>query len=165
MREYSVIPEVSQRKLLPFLLIVCQLVAIGLGILGYFITSAGFALAACYQICVFYWVGLYLCDRYYRLNVSFDSITVQNIFNKTAKYDTDTLRWKILRIPWYRSYYILLYSSRRSPVAIVRPHWKNALEIVRFPHLGKLSSAEIDYLNFLKRCGQLPPNISRIKQK
>ena len=165
MKEYSIIPEISHRKFLPFLLVVSQLVAIGLGIFGYFLTSVGFILAACYQICAFYWAALSLCDRYYRLNVSFDSISVQSIFNKTSKYDIDTLRWKILRIPWYRNYYILLYSSRRSLVAIVKPHWKNALEIMRLPHLGKLSPAEIDYLNFLKRNGRLPPNISQIKQK
>lgn len=165
MREYDIVPEFRYSKFLFLFALVCQLIAIGSGILGYFVALAGSILAAFYQFGALYCVGLSLCNRYYRLYISSDSITVWNMFNKPKDYPTNTLRWMIARIPWYRSYYILLYSSGRIPIAIVKPHWKNALEIVHFPHSGQLSSAELDYLKFLKKMGLLIIDINRINQR
>lgn len=150
---YSVVPEFRFSKFFPLLAGAYQLIAVGFFAFGYFITSAGLMLSCIFQLCSLYYVGLFLCDKFYRLIISPDQITVQNIFGKQKTYRVDNLRWSIGRIPWYNSYYVLLYSSGRNPIAVVRPHWKNVPRILHFPHSGKLSSQEIEYLKFLKSVG------------
>ena len=155
MNKYSIVPEFSYCKYFPFLAVVCQLITIGLIVFGIFIASPCLILACCFQFCSLYYAGLFICNRYYRLNISSDSITVWYLFNKSKKFCTNEMRWKIRRIPWYNSYFIILHSSRRIPIAIIKPHWKNALRIIHLPHSGKLSSAELKYLKFLKDIGLL----------
>ena len=153
MRDYNIIPEFRYSKFFPFSAIICQLGAIGFMVVGHLVTSVAFLLACIFQFCALYYAGLSIFNRYYRLNISSDSVTVWSIVNKPKQYRSDELRWRIGRIPWYNSYFILLYSTGRIPVAIVQPHWKNALRLIHFPHYGKLSSVELDYLEFLKSVG------------
>lgn len=155
MGEYNIFPEYRYYKTFPFLAITYQLIAIMFAVFGNFITSVGFILTFIFQVCSFYYAGLSICSRCYRLNITSNLITVWNIFNKPKKYPADKLRWKIRRIPWYNSYFIFLYSSGRIPIAIVKPHWKNALRILLFPHSGILSTVEREYLKFLKNIGLL----------
>lgn len=155
MGEYSIVPEFSFNKFFPLLAGTYQLIAIGFFAFGYFVASVGFILSYIFQLCSFYYVGLFLCDKFYRLFIFPDQITVQNAFGKQNTYRVDNLRWRIVRIPWYNSYYVLLYSSGRNLIAVVKPHWKNVPRILHFPHSGKLSSKEIEYLKFLKSVGLL----------
>ena len=161
MEEYNIIPEFCYYKAFPFFAIICQLVAVGLMLFGIFVTSVGFILAFCFQFCALYYTGLFICNKYYRVNISSAFITIWSVFNKVKKYPIIKLRWKIVRIPWYNSHYLLLYSSGRMPIAVIRPHWKNALRILSFPHSGTLGCAELEYLNFLKKSGLLKQNGNR----
>lgn len=155
MGEYDIVPEFRHFKAFPFIAITYQLVAIGFAVFGCFVASVGFILALFFQFCSVYYTGLFLCNRYYRLNVTSSFITVRNLFNKPRRYHADKLRWKMRRIPWYNSYFILLYSSGRIPIAIIKPHWKNALRMIHFPHSGIFTSVELRYLNFLESAGLL----------
>ena len=155
MGEYSIVAELRFSKFFPLFTGIYQLMVIAFWAFGCLVAPPGFVLAYIFQFCSLYYVGLSLCAKFYKLRISPNLITVRNIFSKEKSYGTDNLRWKIGRIPWYNSYYVLLYSSRRIPIAIVKPHWKNALRILRFPHLGKLSTMEIEYLKFLKSAGLL----------
>lgn len=155
MREYDIIPEFPHPKTFPLLAIVCQLCVVGSSVFGCLVSSAGFVLAILFQFCTVYYAGLSFCNKYYRVHITANCISVHSIFNKLRTYHANELCWKILRIPWYNSYYILLYSSRRVPIAILRPLWKNALSVLRFPHRGKLRCVELDYLKFLEKVGLL----------
>lgn len=155
MREYTIAPEFRYSKFFPFLAILHQIAAIGFLVFGYFITPVGFILTILFLLCSLYYIGLSLCTKFYQVHVSLDLLTVRNIINKRRIYHTDKLWWKILKLPWYNTYYILLYSSKQVPIAIVRPHWPNSLRILKFPHLGKFSADELVYLKFLKRVGLL----------
>ncbi len=155
MGEYSIVPEFRYCKFFPLFTIIYQLVAIGFVAFGHFIASVAFILACIFQFCAFYYAGLFIFNKFYRLNISSSSITVWNMFNYSKMYPADKLRWKIGRIPWYNTYFILLYSSGQIPIAIIKPHWENALRIIHFPHAGKLSSVELEYLKFLKSVGLL----------
>ena len=155
MGEYIVVPKYHNSKIFPISAIVCQFATTVFICFGLCVTTVGFILAFFFQFCSFYYGGLYFYNKFYRLNMSSRHVTIWNIFNKSKSYQISELRWRIRRIPWYNSYFVLLYASNRIPVAVVKPHWENALRLLKFPHLGKLSSVEIEYLKFLKRVGLL----------
>ena len=153
MGEYSIVSEFRYFKIFPFLAAFYQFVAIGLAIFGYYITSIGIFLAFIFEGCSFYYIFLSFCKKYYRVNISSGVTTVWSVFNKPTQYCTIQLRWRIKRIPWYNAYFIFLYSSTRIPIAIFKPHWKNALRVLSFPHLGVLTDMELKYIKFLKKVG------------
>lgn len=155
MGEYDIIPESRYSKFYPLLVIAYFLVAVAFSYFGCVVTAVGFILAFFFLFCSLYYGGLFLYYRYYRVHISSNSLTVCNIINRRKTYQTDTLQWKIVRIPWYNSYFILLYSSTRFPVAVVRPHWKNVRKILKCPHLGKLNPTELEYIIFMKKVGLL----------
>ena len=160
MKEYTIIPEFRYSKSFPYAAIFCQIIAIGFVIFGCALTLAGFILAFLFQFCAVYYMGLFLCNRYYRITISPRVITLWSIFNRSKKCQAETLRWKICRIPWFNDYYILLYSSGRMPMALINPHWKNALKLLQFPHFGPLKGTELKYLHFLKSAGLLGQDIT-----
>lgn len=153
MREYVIIPEARYNKLYPILAVVYLLVAVALGFMGHFVTAVGYILAYIFLFCSLYYGVLFFYYKYYQVHVSSSSLIVSNIRGKRISYNTDEIRWKIIRIPWYNSFYIFLYSTKKTPVAIVRPHWKNVAKILRLPHYGKLTPAELQYIKFLKNVG------------
>ncbi len=150
LREYHIIPEFRYSKAYPYVAFTCLLIAVGLIFFGYFVTSAGFILAICFCFCSIYYASLLFCNKYYRLHITPGITTVWNIFNRSRSYQTDTLRWKIVRIPWYNTYFVLLYSTGKKPVAIIKPHWENMYKLLAYPHHGKLSDTERKYIKFLK---------------
>ena len=155
MEEFKIVPEFRHYKAFPMLAITHQLISAGFLLFGHFVTSLGFILAFVFELCVVYYLGLYVCNRCYRLNITSSSVTIWSIFSNPQIYRTETLRWRIRRIPWYNLYYIFLYSSGSIPISIVQPHWKNALRIIHFPHFGKITSYEYEYLKFLRSIGLL----------
>ena len=155
MNEYNIIPEFRFGKFFPFLICMYQLLTIILLWFAYSIDSTGFILVFIVQFCALYYLALLLINKFYRLDISSSLVTIYNVFHSPKTYSTDTLRWKIVRIPWYCSYYLLLYSSAKIPIAIIVPLWKNALKLLCFPHMGKVSSAEKEYIMFLKSVGLL----------
>lgn len=155
MKKYSITPEFQHSSMFLFFSVMYLFVTMGFAFWGYFVASVGYILSSIFLFCSLYYGLLYLCSKYYQINVSPGLITVWNVMNKPRNYRTDKLWWKIGKIPWYNSYFVLIYSSKRIPVAVVRPHWKNALKLLRLSHLGKLSSTELEYLKFLKNVGLL----------
>lgn len=155
MKEYMIVPEFRYSKTFPFAFIIYQFVTAVFVLLGYHVTGIAYSLAFIFQICVIYYLCLYLINKYCRLHIRPDIVTVWNIFNKPKQYQSVQLCWKIKRIPWYNSYFLCLYSTRQKPVAILKPHWKNALKLLHFPHYGSLTSVELKYIKFLKNIGLL----------
>lgn len=155
MKEYIIVPEARYSKLYPLLAVAYLIAAIAFGLFGHFVTAVGHILAYIILFCSLYYGGLFLYYKNYQVNVSSNSLTVCNIFNKQKKYNVNTLQWKLLRIPWYNSYFLLLYSTAQIPIALIKPHWKNASKILSLPHFGKLSSVEIKYIKFMKKVGLL----------
>ena len=159
MKEYTVTPEFRYGKAFLSLSVLCQLVAVGCFVLGCVLSSVGFLLGALFQLCALYDFLLYLCNRNYRLYMTSETVRVQTLFGRSKVYSTETLQWKIRTIPWYNEQYLLLYSSRDIPIAILKPLWKNTLQMLRFPHCGKLNSREQNYLKFLKTNGLLGQDV------
>ena len=155
MDPYSIVPEFQYYKSFPILGVVCQLVAIIFVFFGYTVSSIGFILAFLYETCSIYYVGLTFINKFYRLDVSSNLITVRGVFNKDKKYNSNSVRWVIRRLPWYNSYFIFLYDSGKIPIAVIKPHWTNALKLTKYQHLGPLSPTEISYLRFLKKVSML----------
>ena len=153
MKKYYIVPEFRYYKIFPFISVLLLILAVSFVVLGHLVTSAGFILAFFCGFCALYYVSLSIYKKNYRLEIDSNVMIVWNAFRKPQKYQTDNLRWKIQRIPWYRTYYMLIYSSGRIPVAIIKPHWENALRITHFPHIGKLSFTEKEYLSLLKSAG------------
>ena len=147
--EYNIVPDPCDYKNFPILAIVGQFAALGFVLLSYF-ESLILILACIYEVISLLYVGLFICQKHYRLNITANHLTVYCIFNKTKKYPVREVWWRIQRIPWYNSFYILLYSSGKVPVAIIKPHWTNAIKIMHFSHLGEMTSVEREYLKFMK---------------
>lgn len=150
---YTINPEFSHSKAFSFVAFILQFVTIGLVALGYYFTSVSYFLAVIFQCCVVYYLFLFFSSRYYRLHISPNIVTVWSGFNKPKRYSTSSIRWRIKRIPWYNTYFVCLYSIDRLPVAIVKPHWKNAPRLFRFPHCGSLTDMEKKYIDFLASMG------------
>lgn len=155
MREYVIIPEARYNKLYLILAVAYFLIAVALGFMGHFVTAVGYILACIFLFCSLYYGVLFFYYKYYQVHVSFSSLIVTNIRGKQIHYSADTIRWKIIRIPWYNSFYLFLYTTQQTPVAVVRPHWRNAPRILRFPHHGKLTPVELQYIKFMKNVGLL----------
>lgn len=155
MEAYSIVPEFQHFKFYPYLVILFQLIALGFMIFGHFVTSLGYILALMYGFCSFYYITLLFVGKFYRLSVNTNSMIVWSVFNKPKSYNVDKVRWKIQKIPWYNSYFILLYYMDGMPIAIIKPLWTNGLRVVKFRHLGVYSSTEIEYLKFLRKFGLL----------
>lgn len=153
MKEYAIVPETRYSKLYPILAVSYLIAAVALGLFGHFVTAVGYILAFITLFCSLYYGGLFLYFKNYHVKVSSNSLTVCNIFNKHKKYIVDTLQWKLVRIPWYNSYFLLLYSTAQIPITLINPHWKNASKLMRLPHYGKLSSVESKYIGFMKKVG------------
>lgn len=155
MREYSVVPPFSSSKIFYVAVVVYQFITIGLIVLGHYFTPISYFAAVISQSCVFYFLCLFLCARNYRLHINLDRVTVWTLFNKPKQYISCQIRWKIKRIPWYNTYFIVLYSNSRTPIAIIKPHWENATKLLRFSHYGRLTIVEHEYIVFLKKVGLL----------
>lgn len=155
MKDYDIVPEFCYSKFFPFLMTVYQFVAMSFILFALHIDPLWSLLAGIFQLCSIYYGGLLLYSKFYKISISANTITIQNIIKKSKSSSVDNLRWKIIRFPWYNSYFILLFQSKRLPIAVVKPHWKNALRILKLSHLGKLSTVELDYLKFLKNVGLL----------
>ena len=153
MREYYIIPEFSYSKTFLFAVTIYQIMAIALVWFGCYFTYASLLLALICQFCAFYYLCLFFCNKNYRLHFTTDSVTVWNLLNKPKQYTSCSIRWKIRRMPWYNTYFVLLYSTARRPIAIVKPHWKNVRKILQLPHHGPLTTAEHEYVKFLKSVG------------
>lgn len=153
MREYYITPEFNNSKMFPFAAGLCQLLTIALVFLGYYITAASYLLAAFIQFSALWYFCLFLCNKNYRLYITPDTVTVWNLLKKEKQHITSQIKWKIKRIPWYNTYYVILYSSPQTPIAILKPHWKNVAKILTRPHLGPLSATEREYIAFLKQVG------------
>ena len=153
MREYNIVPEFAYSKTFLLAATICQFVAIGFVVLGYYVTAVSYLAAAILQLSFFYFLCLYLCNRNYRLRITPIHVTVWNLFNKSKQHMTCQIRWKIKRIPWYNTYFVVLYSTSRMPVAILKPHWENVWKILKLPHYGAVSIAERKYIEFLKSVG------------
>ena len=153
MREYYVYPEFRYSKAFLFAVTVFQLVAIGFVCLGFYVTYVCLLLALFSQFCAFYYLCLIFCNKNYRLHFTPDRVTVWNLLNHPKQYVSCSIRWKIKRIPWYNTYFVLLYSTERKPIAIVKPHWKNVRKILQLPHNGPLTAVEHEYIKFLKSMG------------
>ena len=107
------------------------------------------------QLSAIYYLFLFLCNRNYRLHVTPINVTVWNLFHKPTQYASSQIQWKIKRIPWYNTYYVMLYATGKRPIAILKPLWKNMSKILQFPHYGPMSTVERKYLSFLKGTGLL----------
>ena len=153
MREYNIVPEFRYYKTFPFAVIIYQLLSIGFIVLGHYVTSISYFAAVILQFSVFYFLYLYLCNRNYRLHIAPVDVTIWNLFNKQRQYPTCQIRWQIKRIPRYNTYFVVLYSTGRRPIAIVKPHWKNVSLVLKFPHHGPLTVVERKYIEFLKSVG------------
>ncbi len=153
MREYYIIPEFSYSKTFLFAVTICQLMSIGFVCLGCHVTYIGLFPALICQFGTFYYLCLFFSNKNYRLHLTPDIVTVWNILNKPKQYASCSIRWKIKRIPWYNTYFVLLYSTEQRPIAIVKPHWKNVRKILQLPHHGPLTTAEHEYVKFLKSVG------------
>ena len=153
MREYYINPEFSYSKLFLLAVIIFQILAIGFACFGWYVTYVGLLIALICQYGALYYLCLFFCNKNYRLHFTPDIVTVWNLLNKQKKYAFCSIRWKIKRIPWYNTYFVLLYSTEQRPIAIVKPHWKNVRKILRLPHHGPLTTAEHEYVKFLKSVG------------
>ena len=153
MREYYIRPEFRYSKSFLFAVAFFQLLAIGFFCLGCYVTYIGFLSALICQFLVFYYLCLFFCNKNYRLHVTPDWVTVWDLLSRPKQYDTSSIRWKIKRIPWYNTYFVLLYSTEPRPIAIVKPHWKNAGKLLKLPHHGSLTAVEREYITFLKSVG------------
>ena len=153
LREYYIIPEFSYSNTFLFAVAIYQILAIGFVYLGCYVTYAGLLLALIFQFCVFHYLCLFFCNKNYRLHFTPDGVTVWNLLNKPKQYAVCSIQWKIKRIPWYNTYFVLLYSTEKRPIAIVKPHWKNVRKILQLPHHGPLTTVEREYIKFLKSVG------------
>ena len=153
LQEYSINPELCYSKSFPFAVALFQTLTIGFLCLGHYVTYIVHLLALLCQFCAFYFLYLFFYNKNYRLHITTDRITVWNLRNKPRQYDLCAIRWKIKRIPWYNTYFALLYSSGQTPIAIVKPHWKNVNKLLQLPHHGPLTTVEREYVKFLKSVG------------
>ena len=153
MQEYYINPEFHYSKTFPFAVVFCQILAIGFICWGCYVTYIAHLLALFCQFGAFYYLYLLFCNKNFRVHITTDSVTVWNLFNRPKQYAFCSIRWKIKRISWYNAYFVLLYSTGQSPIAIVKPHWKDVKRILQLPHHGPLTTAERDYLKFLKSVG------------
>jgi len=153
LREYHINPEFSYSKTFLFAVIIYQLVAIGFVCLACCVTYACLLPALICQFCAFYYLCLFFCNKNFRLHFTPDSVTVWNLLNQPRQYASCSIRWRIKRIPWYDTYFVLIYSTERRPIAIVKPHWKNVRKILQLPHHGPVTTTEHEYIKFLKSVG------------
>ena len=153
MKEYTIIPEFRYSKSFPYAAIFCQIVAIGFVIFGCALTLAGFIFPFLFQFCAVYYMGLFLCNRYYRITITPGVMTVWSIFNRSKKCQAETLRWKVCRIPWFNDYYILLYSSGRMPIALIKPHWmEKRAETLAVPSFRSIEGPRAEISSFFEKC-------------
>ena len=153
MREYHINPEFSYSKAFLFEVIIYQLVAIGFVCLGYYVTYICLLPAFICQFATFYYLCLFLCNKNFRLHFTPVNVTVWNLLNQPRQYTSSSIRWRIKRIPWCNTYFVVLYSAKRKPIAILKPHWKNVRNILQLPHRGPVTAVEQKYIQFLKNVG------------
>lgn len=155
MKEYVIRPEAHYSKLYPVFMTTFLFAAVAFSFMGHFVTAVGYILTGIFLFCALYYGVLFFYYKYYQVRVCPNALTVCNIKNTHKTYNIDTIRWRIIRIPWYNTYFINIYSTTQKPVAIVRPHWKNATRILKLAHFGKLTPVEKQYIEFMKNVGLL----------